>query len=182
VKLLRADVTDESQVRLLFDTIMAESREVDIVVNTVGGYLPRKPLAEVTIEEWDRMMNINPKAAFLATREAIRRMRGQGYGRIINISAMIGVRPLPERIPYAVSKASVSLLTELAAQEVKGSGTTINAIAPSIIATEANLASMPGEDTSRWVTPEQIADIVSYLCSPAAAAINGTTLKAFGGL
>jgi len=149
VKMIRTDVTDEGQVHLLFDTIVAKSQNVQIVVNTVGGCLPRKPLTEVTVQEWDQMMNINLKAAFLSTREALRRMGGQSYGRIINISAMIGVRPLPERIPYAVSKASVSLLTELAAQEVGRSGITVNAIAPSIIATPANLASMPGEDTSR---------------------------------
>jgi NAD(P)-dependent dehydrogenase (short-subunit alcohol dehydrogenase family) len=95
---------------------------------------------------------------------------------------MIGVRPLPEPIPYAISKVSVSLLTELVSQEVKGTGVTVNAIAPSIITTAANLTSMPGEDTSRWVTPDQIADIISYLCSPVAAAINGTTIRAFGGL
>jgi NAD(P)-dependent dehydrogenase (short-subunit alcohol dehydrogenase family) len=127
------------------------------------------------------MMNINLKAAFLLTREALRRMEKQSYGRIIHISAMIGIRPLPERIPYAVSKASVSLLTELVSQEVGGSGITVNAVAPSIIATPANLASMPAENSSQWVTPDQIADIISFLCSPAAAAINGTTIKAFGG-
>ena len=128
------------------------------------------------------MMNINLKSTFLSTKEALRRMVAHSYGRIINISALTGVRPLPERIPYTISKASVSLLTELAAQEVKGTGITVNAIAPSIITTPANLASMPGEDTSKWVTPDQIADIVSYLCSPAAAAVTGTTIRAFGGV
>jgi len=77
---------------------------------------------------------------------------------------------------------NINLLTELVAQEVKGSVITVNAIAPSIIKTPANLASMSGVDTSHWVTPEQIADIILSLCSPAAAAINGTTIRAFGSL
>jgi 3-oxoacyl-[acyl-carrier protein] reductase len=182
VKLIRTDVTDEHQVQLLFDTVIAESKNVHIVVNSVGGYLPRKPLTEVTSQEWDLMMSINLKTAFLCTREALRRMQGQSYGRIIHISAMAGVRPLPGRIPYSLSKASVSLLTELVAQEVKGKGITVNAIAPSVIATSIDLASASGEDTSKWVTREQVADIVLSLCSPAATTINGTTIRAFGGL
>ncbi len=76
VKLIRTDVTDEHQVRLLYDTIISESQNVYIVVNTVGGYLPRKPLRDVSVDEWDQMMNINFKAAFLSTREALRRMHG----------------------------------------------------------------------------------------------------------
>jgi NAD(P)-dependent dehydrogenase (short-subunit alcohol dehydrogenase family) len=180
--MIRTDVTDERQVHLLFDTVIAESERLHIVINTVGGYLPQKPLRDVTVEEWDRMMDINLKSAFLVTREALRRMSGGSYGRIIHISAMAGLRPLPERIPYSISKASVSLLTELVAQEVKTSGITVNAIAPGIIKTPANIASVKGEDTSQWVTPEQIAEIISYLCSPEASAISGTTIKAVGGL
>ena len=182
LRTFKADMTDEFQVKGLYDSVVDNPSRIEIVVNAVGGYLSRKPLIDVSLEEWDLMMNINLKSAFLSTREALRRMGGQSYGRIVNISAMTGVRPLPERIPYAVSKASVSLFTELVAQEVKGTGITVNAVAPSIIATPANIASMPKEDASLWVSPAQIADIISYLCSPAAVAINGTTIKAFGGL
>ncbi len=178
----KADMTDELQVKGLYDVVLASSSRVDIVVNTVGGFLPRKPLVDVSVEEWDLMMNTNLKSAFLSTREALRRMRGQSYGRIINISAMVGLRPSPERIPYSISKASVSLLTDLVAQEVKGSGITVNAIAPSIIATSANLASMPDHDSTKWVTPAQVADLVCFLCSAESGVITGTTIKAYGGL
>ena len=180
--LLRADMTNEASVRHLFEHIVAASAHVDIVVNTVGGYLPAKPVTEVTLEEWELMMNINLKSAFLSTREALRRMRGQAYGRIINISAMVALNPSPGRTAYAISKAGVSLLSDLVAQEVKGSGITVNAIAPSIIATRANIESMPDEDSSQWVTPEEIADLVCYLCSSAAGSITGTTIKAYGGV
>jgi NAD(P)-dependent dehydrogenase (short-subunit alcohol dehydrogenase family) len=182
VTFVKADVTNESEVKALYDGIVSASSHIDIVVNTVGGFLPRKPLTDVTVEEWDLMMNINLKSTFLSTREALRRMRGQAYGRIVNISAMVGLSPSPGRAPYAISKAGVSLLTDLSAQEVKGSGITINAIAPSIIATESNIESMPREDSSKWVTPDQIADLVCYLCSPAGGSITGTTVKAYGGV
>ena len=182
VKFIKVDMTHESQVKSLYDSILSASSRVDIVVNTIGGFLPRKPLTEVTVEEWDLMMNINLRTTFLSTREALLRMQGQAYGRIINISAMVGLSPSPGRAPYAISKAGVSMLTDLTAQEVKGSGITVNAIAPSIIATKSNIASMPQEDSSKWVTPEQIADLVCYLCSSAAGSITGTTVKAYGGL
>jgi len=179
---VQADVTKEADVVKLFDVVAKQFKRIDIVVNTVGGFLARKPVAEVSLEEWDLMMNMNLKSAFLCTREALRRMKGQPYGRIVNMSAMVGLAPSPGRAPYAISKSGVSLLTDLAAQEVKGSGITVNAIAPSIIKTEANLASMPDEDSKKWVKPEEIADLICYLCSDAGGAITGTTLKAYGGV
>lgn len=176
------DVTVESEVQRLFDNAVTKMQKVDILVNTVGGFLPRKPITDVTVEEWDRMMSINLKSVFLCSREALRRMTGQHYGRIVNISAMTGLNPSPGRTAYAISKSAVSLLTDLAGQESKGTGITVNAIAPSIIDTEANRQSMPGEDYSQWVKPEHIADIICYLCSDEARDITGTTIKAVGGL
>jgi NAD(P)-dependent dehydrogenase (short-subunit alcohol dehydrogenase family) len=181
-KSIKADVTDEGDVQRLYDVVTESFAGVDIVVNTVGGYLAQRLIADTSNHDWDLMMSINLKSAFLSTREALRRMKGRSYGRIINIGAMVGLTPTPGRAAYAISKAGVSLLTDLAAQEVKGSGITVNAIAPSIIATQANLESMPGEDSTMWVTPDQIADLISFLCSPSASAITGTTVKAYGGV
>lgn len=179
---IRADVLDEQQVAALYNSVVTNASRVDIVVNTVGGFLPRKPITDVSVQEWDLLMNINLKSTFLSTREALRRMKGQSYGRIINISAMTGLNPTPGRVPYAISKAAVALFTEIVAQEQKGTSITVNAIAPSIIATPANLASMPAEDASKWVKPEEIADLICYLCTPAAGAITGTIFKAYGGV
>lgn len=182
ISFVQADVTIENDVLRLFETASKVDAKLDILVNTVGGFLGRKPISEVTVEEWDRMMNINLKSTFLCSREALRHIQGHLYGRIINISAMTGLYPSAGRAPHAISKAPVSLLTEIAGQENKGSGITVNAIAPSIIDTPANRKSMPGEDYRRWVKPENIADIVCYLCSDAARDVTGTTIKAFGGI
>lgn len=181
VTFIRADVTREEDVTRLFDEVLAAFDRIDVVINTVGGYVPGKPLVEVTLDEWDLMMNLNLKSTFLTTREALRRMKGQAYGRIINISAMVGLNPVPGRAPYAISKAGVSLLTDIAAREVKGSAITVNAIAPGIIATQSNIDSMPEEDGTKWVTPGQITELILFLCSPAAVSISGTTVKAPGG-
>jgi NAD(P)-dependent dehydrogenase (short-subunit alcohol dehydrogenase family) len=179
---LQADVTKESDVRKLFENAVQEMERIDVLVNTVGGFLPRKSIADLTADEWDGMMNINLRSTFLCSREALRLMKNQSYGRIINISAMVGLNPSAGRSAYAISKSAVSLLTDIAGQEQKGSGITINAIAPSIIDTPANRQSMPNEEYRRWVQPDHIADIICYLCSDAASDVTGTTVKAFGGM
>ncbi len=182
VLLIRANVTDENEVKMLFDRVLQEHKTLDVVVNTVGGFLPAKPITEVSFADWEKMMTLNLTTAFLSTREALRRMKGQSYGRVVNISAMVGLQPGPGKAPYAISKAGVSLLTDITAREVKGSGITVNAIAPSIIDTAANRSSMPDEDFSKWVSPESIAEMICHLCSEAGGSLNGSTLKAYGGL
>ena len=179
---VQADVTIESEVQGMFETAMRSMGGIDILVNTVGGFLPRKPVIDITVEEWDRMLNINLKSTFLCTREALRHMKDQKYGRIVNISAMVGLNPSPGRSAYAISKSAVSLFTDIVGQEQKGSGIRINAIAPSIIDTAANRMSMPDEDFTLWVKLKNIADIICYLCSDAASDVTGTTIKAFGGM
>lgn len=179
---VKADVTIETDVQRLFESAVTTMGSVEILVNTVGGFLPRKEISEVTVEDWDRMMDINLKSTFLCTREALRRMHGQKYGRIINISAMAAFNPSAGRSAYAISKSAVSLFTELAGLEQKGSGITVNAIAPSIIDTVPNRKSMPDADFTRWVKPEHIGDIICHLCSEGAMDVTGNTIKASGGL
>lgn len=179
---IAADVTVEQDVRELFKATASKHGSIDVLVNTVGGFLPEREIADVSLDEWQRMMSINLLSAFLCTREGVRAMKGKKFGRIINISALHGIQPVPGRAPYSIAKAGVALLSELAGREVKGTGITVNAIAPSIIVTEANKSSMPKADHSRWITPEEIAETICYLCSESGGAINGTTLKLFGGL
>ncbi|HWP82045.1 MAG TPA: SDR family NAD(P)-dependent oxidoreductase [Bacteroidota bacterium] len=180
--LIKADVSNENDVRRLFDDVVSNFGGVDIVVNTVGGYIPTKHLTEVSTEEWERMMNINLRSTFLCTREALKKMKGNSYGRIMNMSAKIGLHPTPGRVAYAISKAGVNMLTEIIAQELKGTGITINAIAPSIIDTAANRESMPDEDHSTWVKPQTIADMILHLCSEEAGQISGNIIKVYGGV
>ena len=115
VHALKADVTNEQEVVQLYHSVVASAKRVDIVVNTVGAFLPAKPVQDVSESEWDFMMNVNLKSAFLSTREALKRMDQQSYGRVVNISAKVGLEPTAGRVPYAISKAGVAMLTALAA-------------------------------------------------------------------
>jgi len=105
-----------------------------------------------------------------------------GFGRIVNIAAMPALLPAPRRGAYTVSKAGIVTLTEVIHQEVKGSAITVNAIAPSILLTEANRASMPGADTSKWVPLSEVASLILYLCSDEARSVSGNTIRIFGGV
>ena len=182
VEMITADVTVEKDVLDLFKAAVSKHGSVEVVVNTVGGFLPENNISDVSLDDWQRMMSINLLSAFLCTREGVRIMKGRRFGRIINISALHGIHPMPGKTPYSIAKAGVALLTELVAREVKGTGITVNAIAPGIIATEANRSSMPNADITRWVTPEDITEAICYLCSESGGAVSGTTLKLFGGL
>lgn len=179
---VQADVTNEQEVKKLFDAVEKQFGSPDFVVNTVGGFLPSKRFSDVTEEEWMSMMKINLTTAFLCTREAVRRMTKTKPGSIVNFSAMVGLEPTAGKTPYAVSKAAVSVLTEAVARELRGTKISINAIAPGIVATEANKESMPDADAGKWVTLESIGDLVVWLCSEKSAAVSGTTFKAYGGL
>ncbi|MEX1138855.1 MAG: SDR family oxidoreductase [Bacteroidota bacterium] len=182
VTYLQADVSVEEDVRRVF----AEAEKIlggfDILVNAVGGYIPGKPISDVSVDDWDANFRLNLQPVFLCTREALRYMKERSYGRIISFSAMTAFQPTAGRAPYSIAKAGVSLLTEIVARELKGTGITVNSIAPGIIATEENKSSMPNGDFSKWVTREEIVDTVYMLCREEAGSINGTTLKLYGGL
>ena len=180
--LAQADLRKEADVSRFLAKVIAEFRGVDYLVNVAGGYAGGNLIEETPVEEWDRMMELNLKIAFLLTRSVLPLMKKQRFGRIVNIAAMPAVLPSTKRVGYAVAKRGVVTLTEVAHEEVKGSGVTVNAIAPSIILTEANLKSMPEADKSKWVTPNEIAKLLLYLCSDDARSVSGNVIRIFGGL
>ncbi len=182
IEILEADFLIEAQVVGLYEKILRTASRLDIVVNTVGGFIPAKPLVDVTFEEWKGIIDLNLTTTFLSTREAIRRMIPQGSGHIINFSALAAMRLSTKNIPYVISKYAVDLFTERAAKEVEAYGITLNTIAPSIVLTRANLEWAKGEDTSKWVKPEEIAEMIRFLCSPAGRFVTGSTLRMGGGL
>jgi NAD(P)-dependent dehydrogenase (short-subunit alcohol dehydrogenase family) len=182
VLLRRADVTLETDVRAFCDEVKKRLGRIDVLLNIVGGYAGGKKIAETSLDEWERMLELNLKSAFLMSREVVHEMMQNGFGRIVSISARQATLPGARSGPYAVAKRGVLTLTEILAEEVKNSGVTVNAIAPSTIVTEANTRSMGEKDISRWVSPEEIAGLVMYLCSDAARSINGTVVRMFGGL
>ncbi len=182
VFVVRADVTSDDEVAVLFQRVIQKFGRVDILINIVGGFLPRSNVSDTKSKDWDHMMNMNLRSVFLCAREFLRKLGDAAYGRIISMAAMPALRPSAGRAAYAVSKGGVVTLTQTLGEELRGTGVTANAIAPSIIRTQANIASMPGEDSSKWVAPEEIAELMMFLCSEGGRSVNGACIPIFGGI
>jgi NAD(P)-dependent dehydrogenase (short-subunit alcohol dehydrogenase family) len=182
VFVLHADVAVEADVQRVVEETLTRFTRVDVLVNIAGGYSGGKGIADVSVEEFERMIEINLRTAFLLSRVVLKPMLQQRYGRIVSMSAMPALRSGATRGPYAIAKRGVIALTEIIADEVRGTGVTANVIVPGIILTEENRSSMPDADTSKWTPPEDIAEAILFLSSEQARSINGTTVKMFGGL
>jgi NAD(P)-dependent dehydrogenase (short-subunit alcohol dehydrogenase family) len=177
-----ADLTRATEVEAFISSVISRFGRVDCLINLAGGYAGGAFVEEFPLDEIDRMLNINFRSALLMCRAVLPGMKARGSGRIVNVASLPAVTPKPRTGPYAIAKRAVITLTETIAEEGKGSGVTANAIAPGIIVTDANREAMPGSDVSRWVTPEEIAHLIAFLCSAHGGLLNGNVLKAFGGL
>ena len=177
-----SDIATEEGASAFVRGIASEFGGVGILVNCAGGYAGGEKIGEVPLATFDGMLTVNLRTAFLMCGAVLPLMRKANHGRIVSIAAMAALAPAASRGAYAIAKRGVITLTETIAEEVKGTGITANAIAPSIIVTQANRASMPRADVSRWVTPEEIAAIVLFLCSEDARSVSGNVVKVYGGV
>ncbi|MGH2354330.1 MAG: SDR family oxidoreductase [Chloroflexota bacterium] len=176
----QADVTDGPAVHSLVQTVVGRFGRVDHLINLVGGWAGGKPVWETGDDELARMLDLNLRSAFVCCRAVLPQMITQNFGRIVNISSRTAVRPSAGAAPYAIGKAGVIVLTETLALEVRDYDVNVNCVLPSVIDTPANRRDMPKADFRRWVTPEQLAGIIVWLTSPAAAPINGTAIPVYG--
>jgi NAD(P)-dependent dehydrogenase (short-subunit alcohol dehydrogenase family) len=178
----RADVTDEKEVAELFDAVKQEHGRVDILVNNVGAYSGGKEIWDTPVKEWDDMMRVNLRSAFLCCRAALPMMIEHNYGKIVNIAA----RPALERRyrsksgAYSVSKAGVLVLTETIAEEVKKLDINVNAVLPSTMDTPENRKAMPQADFSKWVPPVEVATVIVGLVSDYMKPVSGSAITVYG--
>jgi NAD(P)-dependent dehydrogenase (short-subunit alcohol dehydrogenase family) len=182
VRVLETDVTSEESVARMFTSVTEQAGRADILVNCAGGFAATGPLASAGADDWDRMIALNLRSVFLCCRGFLRQSGPAEFGRIVNFAAQTVFRMSRGRAGYAVAKGGVATLTELLGEELRGTGISVNAIAPSIIRTDENRKSMPDADPSAWVDPEAIASEVVHLCTQSAGAINGAIIPMFGGV
>jgi len=167
-----ADAGDEASVRALFDSIPAPWA----VLNTVGGFAGHRPLADLDLAELAGQISLNLVTAALITKHALRVIQPAGHGRIVHTASRAGVVTAGAGFAYSVSKVGVLHLVSMAADEVRGSGITVNCVVPSIIDTPANRAAMPNADHASWPKIPDIAQTYVYLASPGAGLVNGAAL------
>jgi NAD(P)-dependent dehydrogenase (short-subunit alcohol dehydrogenase family) len=180
IQLVKANVTNEEEIEKLVLSVLDKHGRIDILVNVVGAYLGGKTVVELEEKEWDLMMNVNLKSAFLISKHVTRQMISSKYGKIIHVSSRIGLHSEGYDSAYAASKSGLIRLVESLSKETKELNINVNCIMPSIIDTEANRKAMPNADFNKWVKPEELANVVLFLSSEEAKTITGAAIPTFG--
>jgi NAD(P)-dependent dehydrogenase (short-subunit alcohol dehydrogenase family) len=178
IELGSVDLTDAAQAKKAIDAAAAHFGRLDALVNIAGGFA-FEAVVEGDTKTWQRMYALNVLTALNASRSAIPHLAASSAGRIVNVGAMGALLAGSGMGPYAASKAGVHRLTEALAAEWKGK-ITVNAVLPSTIDTAANRTSMPKADFAKWVTPQELADVILFLTSDAASAVTGALLPVSG--
>ena len=173
------DVLDEASVRGLFERVASEYGGPHVLVNIAGGFRFGPSVEEMDESDWDGLLQLNLKSAFLTIKNVLPYMKAQDYGRIVSIAARSGLHGDPMVAHYSVSKGGVILLTQSVAAEVKAHDITVNAVLPSIIDTPANRAAMPDAKVERWVQPDDLANVLLFLASEEARAVSGAAVPVY---
>jgi 3-oxoacyl-[acyl-carrier protein] reductase len=184
---IQADAVDVAAVRGAVEKTVATFGQLDILVNNAGTAIP-KPFEETTLEEMDRVIDINVRGVFVATQAALKHMKSGG--RIITIGSAVGERvATPGLVSYAGTKAAVKMFAQALAREIGSRGITVNNVQPGPIDTDLNPASgdwaVPQKAATalnRYGHPDEIAAMVAFIAGPESSYITGANLTVDGGM
>jgi len=190
VEVFITDVTSEDQIKQLERAVAERFGKLHILINNAGINI-RKPVTDFTLDEWRQVMDTNLTSVFLLCRAFVPQMKGQGYGRIINLTSIMSHVSLAQRTAYSASKTGLLGFTRALALELAAEKITVNGISPGPIATEMNapiysnpelnqqfIAKIP---IGRWGKEEEVGQLALYLCSEEAGFITGTDILLDGG-
>ncbi len=185
------DVADEDAVKAGIDRVVKELGGLQVLVNNAGISIDAL-LMRAKAEDFDRIVAVNQRGAFLCMKAASRHLlRAKADGRVINVSSVVGEQGNAGQTMYAASKAALLGMTKSVARELASRGVTVNAVTPGFIETDMTDASLQGDardallgqiPLGRIGRPEDVAEAVAYLASPAAAYVTGHVLRVNGGL
>jgi NAD(P)-dependent dehydrogenase (short-subunit alcohol dehydrogenase family) len=187
---ITADVTNKAEVQDMVASVEQQLGPIDILVNNAGVLRPTE-IVEIAEEEWDFVIGVNLKGAFLCSQAVIPSMRKRGWGRIINLSSTAGKNVSTiGGAHYTAAKAGVLGLTRHVASEVAVDGITVNAVCPGLIDTDMTRRTITPAETDAYASsfpiprlgqPDEVADLVAFLATDRAAYITGASLDINGG-
>lgn len=162
------------------EAAVRRSKRIDILVHLVGGFAGGAPVADTDDTTFEHMLDVNLRSAFYMIRAVLPAMRAAGTGRIVAIGSRAAVEPQPLIAAYSASKAALVSLVQSVAMENKDRGITANIILPGTMDTPGNRAADPKADYSKWVDPQQVANLALWLASDAAWQVSGAVIPVYG--
>lgn len=179
--LVQADLFDEDGARSCADVASAKpDSPLKAVVNLVGGFGGDGRVHEAPVESFERQLRLNLRPTYLVCQAALPSLIAAGGGSIVCMSSRAALYPFSGASGYITAKAAVLTLVEAMAEEYKADKIRVNAVLPSVIDTPANRADQPAADYSSWVSPQQIADVIVWLCSDGAGVLSGAQVPVYG--
>lgn len=170
------DLTDAEACEAAVAAVTAAVGPVRVLANIAGGFTMGEAVHETSGETWDFLMGLNAHSVLNMARAVVPGMLAAGTGKIVNVGAGAGQRGAGRMGAYSASKSVVIRLTEAMADELRDGGINVNCVLPSIIDTPRNRADMPDADFGKWVRPVDLAAVIAFLASDAAAPIHGAAL------
>lgn len=178
--LVQADLFETAAVAQVVQAAEDPSAPLSALVNLIGGFDAPGPVHETPVERFEQQLRLNLRATYLACAACLPGMLERGCGAIVCVSSRAAVSPFPGAAGYVSSKAALLAFVDAMASEYTAAGVRVNAVLPSIIDTQLNRESQPSADYSRWVTPDQIAQVIGFLCSDQAVSISGAHVPVYG--
>ncbi|WP_194714767.1 SDR family oxidoreductase [Noviherbaspirillum soli] len=178
--LLAADLLVQGQVDAAVRAAQERFGGIDVLCNIAGGFRMGPPVHETPDEDWDFLFGLNTRSVVHAVRAVVPGMIASGGGRIVSVAANSALKGVPGMAAYCASKDAVIRITEAMAAELKDKRINVNCVLPSVIDTPENRAAMPDADPGRWVSPDALAEVIAFLASEGARAINGAAIPVVG--
>ncbi|MGH2599274.1 MAG: SDR family NAD(P)-dependent oxidoreductase [Dehalococcoidia bacterium] len=178
---VHADLFEPEAVRRATDAAASDpDAPLRAVVNLVGGFAMGGRVHESDVAEFEQQLRLNLRPTYLVSQAALPHLIAAGGGAIVCVSSRAALRPFSGAAGYITGKAAVLALVDALAAEYTKDGVRVNAVIPSVIDTAANRAAMPNADHDTWVKPEQIGDVVRFLCEDGSGVVSGAHIPVYG--